>query len=183
MKRPAYMNLILLLFNLLTFPGLSACQSGEGAPALQPPNFTTHTNSRFNFSVDIPDNWNYTVNGTENYEATATREADPTAGVDIQVESNPDQIVSVYGQVGTLIWTAEDNTAVENIVTQSGLAGKKYTSEHQNAISIQFVFDQDQLSDQGFNTRALGASIRMSKSVYEQNKNTIDLIIQSIRIT
>lgn len=181
MKRLAYRKLVLLIFTIL---GLSACQAGEGgATYITPPNFITHSNSRFNFSVDIPDNWNYAVNGTENYEATATREADPTAGIEVTVGNDPEQIISVYGQVGTLEADTSGNPAIEDIVTQTGLTGKKYIREEQNNISIHLVFNPNQLSDQGYNTRALGGSIRMSKDVYEQNKDTIELILQSIRIT
>ncbi|WP_379199626.1 hypothetical protein [Paenibacillus sp. GCM10012306] len=139
--------------------------------------------SRFNFSVDFPGNWDYRVEGTENYKATATREAIPDAGIVINAGNDPEQKISLYGQEGPLSWDPAGNAVVEDFVTQTGLKGKKYTSEDQDTISIYYVFDQNQLSNHGYNARALGGNIHMTKDVYEQNKDTIELIILSIRLS
>ena len=163
---------------------MSACQSNDNSTTNNTAqNYMKYENSRFNFSVEIPDKWDYNVHGTENYEATATKEAMPTSGISVNVENDHEQVISVYGQIGSLSWDDVANSVVEDFVTKSGLKGMKYTSENQNTISIIYVFDQDQLTEQGYNTRALGASILMSEEAYVQNKDTIEYIIQSIRIT
>ncbi|NUU60693.1 PsbP-related protein [Paenibacillus agri] len=181
MRRLKFRKLILLIFTVF---GLSAYQSNEIVEEFSTPqNFITHSNSRFNFSVGIPDNWDYRVEGTENYKATESREAIPDAGIVINVENDPEQKISLSGQEGTLSWDPAGNAVVEDFVTQTGLKGKKYTSEDQDTISIYYVFDQNQLRDLGYNTRALGGNIHMTKDVYEQNKDTIELIIRSIRLS
>lgn len=174
----------LILLSLITCSWLSGCLSNEPTTSYtKPENYITHNNSRFNFSVDFPDSWKYEIYGTENYEATETREAFPTAGIDIINENDPDQRISVFGQNGTLMWDAISTTVVEDIVTFSGLNGTMYTDEIQDKIHVYFVFDHNQLFEKGYNTRSLGGTIQMSKEVYNKNKDDIELMIKSIRIS
>ena len=84
---------------------------------------------------------------------------------------------------GTLMWNGIYTTGVEDIVTFSGLEGTMYTDETQDKIYVYFVFDHNQLSDEGYNTRSLGGTLQMSKDVYDRNKEDIELMINSIRIT
>lgn len=173
--------ILLLMFSCLW---LSGCQSNEsGKRYTTPENYMTHDNPRFNFSVDFPKAWEYQIDGTENYEATVLREANPNAGILIYVMNDPDEKIYVFGQLGTLARSAYTNTVVEDFITLSGLIGRKYTEEVQDKILINYVFDHNQLSDEGYNTRALGGSIQMRKDVYDRNKDDIELIFQSIRVT
>lgn len=75
--------ILLLLFICLC---ISGCQENESAKSYtKPGNYITHENSRFNFSVDFPDTWEYTIDGIENYkpEDTGLPEELPQAGVKI----------------------------------------------------------------------------------------------------
>lgn len=182
MQRLKFHCLMLLLMSICIWS--VGCQSKAVDEGYQiPEHFVTHNNPRFNFSVDYLKEWGSEVEGTENYEATSEHEARPDAGVRIFVENDPDQRIYIYGQVGTLMWDSTGSTVLEDIVTFSGLKVKKYMDEYQDQIDINYVFDHNQLSNEGYNTRALGSNIIMSKEMYDRYKEDIDLIIQSIRIT
>ncbi|WP_151734930.1 hypothetical protein [Paenibacillus tengchongensis] len=172
--------LLLLLFTCLC---ISGCQGNESANRYtKPENYITHDNSRFNFSVDFPDAWEYTLDGMENYkpEDTGLPEELPQAGVEIIFDNDPEQRIFVYGQNGTITWDARENTVVEEIVTGSGLKGKSYTDLSDNNLDIYFVFDDNNFP--GYRSRSVGGIIRMNKDVYDRNKDDIELMMKSIRI-
>lgn len=162
---------------------IAGCQSeNKEAAHIPPPKFVAYDNPRFNFGVDAPDNWEVEIEGAENYEATDSREAIPDSSIRIFVENLPEERVMIIGQLGTLNMPVAAGSPAEDFVTKSGLKATKYTESTADDVMIYYVFDHDQLADEGYNTRGLGVSILMSKEIYDRNKETIEQIVQSIRI-
>jgi len=122
-------------------------------------------------SLQIPEDWKYTIWDVE--------EESPQWGYFIQVLGRDDATFDIFGQFGTL--TANDySNGPKSVQTSQGLTGQyswdEYMLDDKNpAIQGMIVFDTELA---GF----YGVSFNMPKSVYNENKDIIDKVFQSIVI-
>ncbi|WP_150275083.1 hypothetical protein [Paenibacillus tepidiphilus] len=180
MKHGILNRLALPLLACICLAGCSSGSTDKGAAV--PDHVVIYENPRFNFGVSFPQEWSYEEFGTENYESTADREGLPDSGIKVSVDNQPEEQISIFGQLGLIGRNNPYGGLVEDFETGSGLKGRQYIEEHTNFISIYFAFDNNQLSAGGY-TGSLGGSIEMSKEMYNRYKGTIAFILESIRIT
>lgn len=122
-------------------------------------------------SLQIPEDWKYTIWDVE--------EESPQWGYSIQVLGRDDATFHIFGQFGTL--TANDySNGPKSVQTSQGLTGQYFWDEYMlddknPAIQGMIVFDTELA---GF----YGVSFNMPKNVYNENKDIIDKVFQSIVI-
>lgn len=122
-------------------------------------------------SVQLPEDWDYTIWDVE--------AESPDWGYTVQVNGRDDAVIQIRGQFGTLTADGYSN-GPESFQTSQGLTGQYSWDEYlldDNTPAIQgiAVFDTE-LS--GF----YGVSFNMPKSVYDENKNSMEKVFQSIVI-
>lgn len=122
-------------------------------------------------SLQIPEDWNYTIWDVE--------EESPQWGYSIQVLGRDDATFHIFGQFGTLTANNYSN-GPKSVQTSQGLTGQYFWDEYMlddknPAIGGMIVFDTELL---GF----YGVNFNMPKSVYNENKDVIDKVFQSIVI-
>lgn len=122
-------------------------------------------------SLQMPEDWNYTLWDVE--------EESPDWGYSVKVQGREDSIFSIFGQHGTLTADGYSNEP-KSFQTSQGLTGQyswdEYMLDDGNAaIQGQIVFDTEFA---GF----YGVSFNMPKSIYNENKDIIDKVFQSIVI-
>lgn len=129
----------------------------------------TYADKNFNFSVEFPKNWSSKV--LETWGATSIREASPDSGINIYVEGDTDNRISVIGQYGYLGIQLPDFESSE-FVTKSGLKGELFSQTENERKVMYLVFDE------GFHY----ANINVSLDCYKRNEKKIMDILKSINI-
>ncbi|MCI9400164.1 MAG: hypothetical protein HFJ07_10180 [Lachnospiraceae bacterium] len=114
----------------------------------------------------MPEDWSYTA-----YEPS-----EPDWGFTIQVQKREDAFINIFGQYGTLTFQSSSAESPKDFTTASGLTGKlypdTYTENDITYINYQIVFD----------LASYGVSTNMPESVYNENKELIQQLLQSIVI-
>lgn len=117
-------------------------------------------------SFQMPEDWSYTA-----YEPS-----EPDWGFTIQVQKREDAFINIFGQYGTLTFQSSSVESPKDFTTASGLTGKlypdTYTENDITYINYQIVFD----------LASYGVSTNMPESVYNENKELIQQLLQSIVI-
>lgn len=122
-------------------------------------------------SLQIPEDWNYTIWDVD--------EESPDWGYIVNAFGREDATFHILGQFGTL--TANDySNGPKSVQTSQGLTGQYFWDEYMlddknPAIQGMIVFDTEL---PGF----YGVSFNMPESIYSENKDIIDKMIQSIVI-
>ena len=122
-------------------------------------------------SLQMPEDWNYTL--------WDVQEESPDWGYSVKVQGREDAIFSILGQHGTLTADGYSN-GPKSFQTSQGLTGQyswdEYMLDDGNpAIQGRIVFDTELA---GF----YGVSFNMPKSIYNENRDIIDKVCQSIVI-
>ncbi len=131
-------------------------------------NLITYTDGTFDFSLDFPEKWEYSIN--PNIEATKEIEATPDSGIEIFVNEEIENRIYVFQQRGHISIPDLDDYEVETIITSSGLKGDLYKREADNIVEIRCIIDE-----------FIGVIVFMNDEIYDKNIEEIMDIIYSIR--
>lgn len=151
---------------------LSGCQASE--PVSSPkgePDWQTHESAKFAFSVDYPADWPVTVHGEDHAES-------PDAGIRLQIGGSPDNRLDIFGQHGTFIMPIDEMpVSSERFQTSGGLNGTVTVYQSGNEVRLVYTIDEKLI----IHGRFLGAIATMDKVHYEQQKDVIDRIVETLR--
>jgi len=125
-------------------------------------------NNQFKFSVEYPVKWK--VKEEQYLVATIDHNPSPDGGINIFVESKPDEKIYVFGQVSQVRF-GEPGFQVESFVTNSGMKGTIFSNE----------VDGNKVIYLTFNDVFIGASMHISIECFNQNKEQIMNILKSIK--
>ena len=107
----------------------------------------------------------------ETWDATATQEGSPDGGIDIYVEGEINDLISVVGQNGHVGIQLPDYEKAE-FVTRSGLEGMLYSKTTAKSKEMYLVFNE------GFHY----VHINVSSDCFKRNEKKITDILKSVNI-
>lgn len=134
----------------------------------------TYSDERFGFSVDFPTNWD--SEASEILEPSVDSEGTPDSGVRIYIADEKDEYIYIFGQLGKIGITANENASefetVEELNTNTNLKGTYYLRKLDSNYELYYVLDEHNI----------GASASLTQENYEAYKGEIISILKSIRI-
>ncbi|NLK86383.1 MAG: hypothetical protein GX279_02700 [Clostridiaceae bacterium] len=169
MKNKYYKLLYILLMTVIIITGCnnkSKMNTTENGSKNE--NLVTYTDKTFDFSLDFPEKWEYSIN--HNIEATKEIEATPDSGIEIYVNENRENRIYVFQQRGHISIPDPNDYEVESIKTSSGLNGDLYKRKTDNVVEIRCIIDE-----------FIGVIVFMDYEIYDKNSEEIMNIIYSIR--
>lgn len=128
--------------------------------------------SSVTIDVAIPNGWNYRKWDVEEESADW--------GIEIRVECDEDSIIMISGQYGTLNVSGLYPNDPEIFVTDQGIKTQYYKDEYQTIEGETYVNQQIVIGQ--LNSGFYGISIQMSKKNFDNNAESIQKLLKSVKI-
>lgn len=132
--------------------------------------WSKYEDEEFDFSVEYPSYWEGVPE--ETWVASEEREASPDGGINIYINGNEDDYIYILGQKGHWSKPNENGYVEKSFSTIDGEKGIIYEQSDESEYIGYLVLEE------GFH----GAVMRMSKEIYEENQDTINKVLTTIKI-
>lgn len=130
----------------------------------------SYEDTECSISVQIPAEW--TCKTVENYVGDEKTEGSPDCGVEIYTEDSVTPDIYIFRQVGKIAEPTEDVRSSTAFANVNGLKGTRYKLQDEARVSELIIMDN----------AFYGISITVDSRVYEQNKQNIESVLESVVI-
>lgn len=130
----------------------------------------SYEDTECSISVQIPAEW--TCKTVENYVGDEKTEGSPDCGVEIYTEDSVTPDIYIFRQVGKIAEPTEDIRSSTAFANVNGLKGTRYKLQDEGRVSELIIMDN----------AFYGISITVDSRVYEQNKQKIESVLESVVI-
>ncbi|WP_343209762.1 hypothetical protein [Anaerolentibacter hominis] len=170
------MKLKMVFIFLLAAVLLTACRKVTPPSDVKAPQWAGYTfddsDRGVKFSISYPENW--TLSEERGWDGDETRDASPDTGISFSFGS--DERVSVAAMLFTPYEFGAGDYVTEEFETEAGLKGTKYTDLTGDRISVIYAYSGREDLPWYF------ASVNMSETTYDSNKDDIEKAAKSFKL-